>query len=114
MPNYQQLANLALMAMLILLPFALGTMLYGRSHGPRRVLTWARALALVTLVLAIAYDVAGAVVLILLEPTPGHPPWTTPDVATKYPYFYLPIGVAAFLAALGILIGVIRARHKVG
>lgn len=114
MPTYQQFANLALMAMLILLPFALGTMLYGRSHGPRRVLTWARALALVTLVLAIAYDVAGAVVLILVEPTPGHPSWANPELATKYPDFYLPIGIGAFLAALGILIGVIRARHRLG
>ncbi|MFF0263943.1 hypothetical protein [Kribbella sp. NPDC004536] len=114
MPDSQQLANLALMSMLILLPLALGTMLYGRSRGTRRVLTWARALALATLVLTIAYDVAGAVVLLLIEPTPGHPPWTNPALATKYPYFYLPIGVGAFLAALGVLVGVIRARHKLG
>ena len=114
MPDSQQIANLMLMAMLILLPLALGTMLYGRSHGPRRVLTWARGLALLALVLAIAYDVAGAVVLILIEPTPDRPSWTTPDLVTKYPYFYLPIGVGAFLAALGVLIGAIRARHKLG
>ncbi|NUR97630.1 MAG: hypothetical protein HOV67_20545 [Kribbellaceae bacterium] len=114
MPDSQQFANLVLMALLILLPLALGTMLYGRAHGPRRVLNWARGLALVALVLAIAYDVAGAVVLILIEPTPGHPAWTTPDLPAKYPYFYLPIGVGAFLAALGVLVGAIRARHKVG
>ncbi|HEY3559840.1 MAG TPA: hypothetical protein VGL05_20365 [Kribbella sp.] len=114
MPDDQQLANLVLMAMLILLPFALGTMLAGRSRGSRRVLRWARGLTLAALVLAIGYDVAGAICLILAEPTPGHPPWSNPALTTKYPYFYLQIGTAAFLAALGILATTIRARHRTG
>lgn len=114
MPDYQQIANLALMWMLILLPFALGAMLIGRSRGTRSVLKLARGLAIVTIVLAIGYDVAGAVCLILAEPPPGHPPWSDPALATKYPYFYLPIGVGAFLGGLGVLVGVVRARHRVG
>ena len=114
MPDNQQLANLVLMSMLILLPFGLGAMLNGRSRGKRRVLAWARGLALLTLVLAVGYDVTGAICLILAEPTPGHPSWTDPELATKYPYFYLPIGMGAFLAALGLLIGTIRARHELG
>jgi hypothetical protein len=113
-PDYQQLANLVLMSMLILLPFALGTMLSGRSRGKRRVLKGAQGLAIVSIVLAIVYDVAAAVCLILAEPTPGHPPWTNPALATKYPYFDLPIGIGTFLAGLCILIGVIRARHRLG
>lgn len=114
MPDYQQLANLVLMAMLILLPFALGAMLNGRSRGSRRVLKWARGLAIAALVLAIGYDVAGGVCLILAEPNPDHPPWSNPDLVTQYPSFYLSIGTGAFLAALGVLAGVIRARHRIG
>lgn len=114
MPDYQQLANLVLMAMLILLPFALGTMLSGRSRGNRYVLKWARALSITTLALAIAYDVAAGVCLILSEPPPGREPWNDPALAEKYPYFYLPIGIGAFLAALGLLIAAIRARYKLG
>lgn len=114
MPDYQQFANVVLMAMLMLLPFALGAMLNGRSRGSRRVLRWARGLAIAALVLAIGYDVAGAVCLILAEPTPGHPPWSNPAQATKYPYFYLSIGTGAFLAALAVLTGTIRARHRIG
>ncbi|WP_238331968.1 hypothetical protein [Kribbella jejuensis] len=102
------------MSMLILLPFGLGTMLNGRSRGKRRVLAWSRGLAILTLVLAAGYDLTGAVCLILVEPPPGHEPWNDPGLATKYPYFYLPIGMGAFLAALGLLIGTIRARHKLG
>src|SRR4051794_20732172 len=110
----QQFANLVLMAMLILLPFALGAMLSGRSRGSRLVLRWARGLAIAALVLAIGYDVTGAICLILTEPTPGHPPWTNPGLPTKSPYFYLPIGPAASLAALAVLAGTIRARHRIG
>lgn len=114
MPDYQQLANLVLMVMLMLLPFALGAMLSGRSRGNRRVLKWARGLAIAALVLAIGYDVAGGICLILAEPTPDHPPWTNPTLATKYPYFYLSIGTGAFLTALALLAGIIRARHRTG
>ena len=110
----QQFANLVLMVMLILLPFALGAMLSGRSRGNRRVLRWARGLAIAALVLAIGYDVAGAICLILAEPTPGHPPWSNPALTTKYPYFYLPTGTGAFLAALGLLATTIQARHRTG
>jgi hypothetical protein len=110
----QQFANLVLMSLFILLPFALGTMLYGRSRGSRRVLRWARGLAIAALVLAIGYDVAGAVCLILAEPNPDHPPWNNPALATQYPYFYLPIGTGAFLAALGVLTAEIRARPHTG
>jgi hypothetical protein len=113
-PEYQWLANLVLMSMLMLLPFALGTMLSGRSRGSRFVLRWAGALAVLTIVLAAGYDVAGAVCLILAEPTPGNPPWSDPSATPKYPYFYLPIGVGAFVAGLGILVAVVRARHRLG
>ncbi|MBP2350770.1 hypothetical protein JOF29_001853 [Kribbella aluminosa] len=113
-PEFQRVANGVLLALLMLLPFALGTMLSGRSRGSRRVLGWARGLALATVVLAIGYDVAGAVCLILAEPTPGHEPWVDPAAVVHYPTFFLPIGVAAFLAALGTLVATIRARHHLG
>lgn len=110
----QGIANLFLMSMLMLLPFALGTMLFGRSRGNRPVLKWARALAILTIVLAAAYDVAGAVYLLLAEPEPGHEPWADPSAVVDYPEFFIPIGVGALLAATGILIGVVRARHRLG
>lgn len=112
--GFQGVANLVLMAMLVLLPFALGAMLYGRSRGIRRVVEWARGLALVTLVLAIGYDVAGAACLFLAEPKPGHEPWADPAAVVNYPTFFLPIGLGAFLAALALLIATIRARHTLG
>ncbi|MFD7160805.1 hypothetical protein ACFV9C_39900 [Kribbella sp. NPDC059898] len=114
MPAFQEVANAVLLALLILLPFALGTMLSGRSRGNRRVLKWARRLSITTVLLAIAYDVTGAVCLILAEPAPGHEPWTDPSAVVDYPTFFLPIGVGAFLAALGVLIAAIRARHRLG
>ena len=114
MPDFQQVVNFALMWLLILLPAALAAMLIGRSRGNRPVLKLARVLAIVTIVLAIGYDVAGAVCLILAEPPPGHQPWNDPELAARYPYFYLPIGIGAFLAGLGLLVGVVRARHRVG
>lgn len=110
----QEIANLVLMSLFILLPIALGAMLVGRSRGNRRVLKWARALAILTILLAVAYDVAGAIYLLLAEPEPGHEPWADPTAAVDYPEFFLPIGVAALLAAAGILVGVIRARHRLG
>ncbi|TDW19687.1 hypothetical protein [Kribbella kalugense] len=114
MPDDQELANLVLMWMLVLLPFTLAAMLIGRSRGNRPVLMLARVVSVVTIVLAIGYDVAAAVCLILAEPPPGHQPWNDPALATKYPYFYLPIGIGAFLAGLGLLVGVVRARHRLG
>lgn len=110
----QEIANLVLMSLFILLPVALGTMLYGRSRGSRRVLKWARGLAVLTIVLAVAYDVAGAIYLLLAEPEPGHEPWADPTAVVDYPDFFLPIGVGALLAAAGILVGVVRARHRLG
>lgn len=110
----QGVANLVLMSMLMLLPFALGTMLFGRSRGNGRVLAWARGLAVLTIVLSTAYDVAGAVYLILAEPKPGHEPWADPTAVVDYPEFFLPIGVGALLAAAGLLAGAIRARHRLG
>ena len=110
----QGIANLVLMALFILLPISLGAMLFGRSRGKRHVLKWARGLAVVTIVLSVAYDVAGAVYLLLAEPRPGHEPWVDPSAVVDYPTFFIPIGVGALLAALGILIGVIRARHRLG
>ncbi|TCC09792.1 hypothetical protein [Kribbella soli] len=110
----QGVANLVLMSMLMLLPFALGTMLFGRSRGNRRVLKWARGLAILTIVLSTAYDVAGAVYLLLAEPKPGHEPWADPAAVVDYPTVFLPIGIGALLAAAGILVGVIRARHRLG
>jgi hypothetical protein len=110
----QEIANLVLMSMLILLPIALGAMLSGRSRGNRYVLKWARGLAILTLVLAVAYDVAGAVCLILAEPEPGHEPWADPSAVVDYPTFFIPIGVGALLAAAGVLIGALRARHRLG
>lgn len=110
----QEVANLVLMAMFILLPLALGTMLFGRSRGKRYVLKWARALAILTILLAAAYDVAGAVYLLLAEPEPGHEPWADPSAVVDYPTFFIPIGVGALLAASGILVGVVRARHRLG
>ncbi|WP_410784674.1 hypothetical protein [Kribbella sp. C-35] len=110
----QEIANLVLMSLFILLPLALGTMLFGRSRGNRFVLKWARGLAILTIVLATAYDVAGAVYLILAEPEPGHEPWNDPAAVVDYPTFFLPIGIAALLAATGVLIGVTRARHRLG
>jgi hypothetical protein len=110
----QGVANLVLMSLFILLPLALGTMLFGRSRGNRYVLKWARALAIVTIVLSVAYDVAGSIYLLLAEPKPGHQPWADPSAVVDYPTFFIPIGVAALLAALGVLIGVIRARHRLG
>ncbi|WP_427890334.1 hypothetical protein ACQHIV_41995 [Kribbella sp. GL6] len=114
MPEFQEVANAVLLALLILLPFALGTMLSGRSRGSRRVLKWSRRLAITTVLLTIAYDVTGAICLILAEPSPGHEPWTDPSAVVAYPTFFLPIGVGAFLAGLGILVGAIRARHRLG
>jgi hypothetical protein len=108
----QEIANLVLMAMLLLLPIALGVMLSGRSRGNRYVLKWARGLAVATIVLAVAYDLAGAVFLLRAEPRDGS--WMTPPAAADDPSFYLPIGVGAFVAGLGILIGVTRARHRLG
>ncbi len=110
----QEIANLVLMSLFILLPLALGTMLFGRSRGNRHVLKWARALAILTILLATAYDVAGAVYLLLAEPEPGHEPWADPAAVVDYPEFFLPIGVAALLAGAGILVGVVRARHRLG
>ncbi|MGW6201683.1 hypothetical protein ACWF0M_36415 [Kribbella sp. NPDC055110] len=110
----QGVVNLVLMSLFILLPIALGTMLFGRSRGNRYVLKWSRGLAILTIVLATAYDVAGAVCLILAEPEPGHEPWVDPSAVVDYPTFFLPVGVGALLAALGILVGVIRGRHRLG
>ena len=108
----QGAANLVLMCVLLLPPIALAVMLAGRSRGDRRVLRWARALAIATIVLAVAYDLAGAVFLLRAEPRDGS--WMTPPAAADDPSFYLPIGVGAFVAGLGILIGVTRARHRLG
>ena len=110
----QEIANLVLMAMLLLLPIALGVMLSGRSRGNRYVLKWARGLAVATIVLAVAYDLAGAVFLLRAEPRAGQPSWLPPPGAVDDPSFYLPIGVGAFIAGLGVLIGVTRARHRLG
>ena len=110
----QGVANLVLMSLFILLPIALGTMLFGRSHGNRFVLKWARGLAILTIILASAYDVAGAVYLLLAEPEPGHEPWVDPSAVVDYPDFFLPIGVGALLAGAGVLVGVVRARHRLG
>ncbi|TCC17217.1 hypothetical protein [Kribbella sindirgiensis] len=110
----QEIANLVLMSQFILLPIALGLMLFGRSRGNRRVLAWSRGLAILALVLAAAYDVAGAVYLLLAEPEPGHEPWADPSAVVDYPTFFLPIGVGALLAGAGILVGVTRARHHLG
>lgn len=112
MPEYQWLANLVLMCLFFLAPAALGTLLAGRWRGNRLVLRWAHALAVLTIVLAAGYDVAAAVFLLLSEPRDGS--WMTPPDAADDPYFYLPIGVGAFIAGLGILVGVIRARHRLG
>ena len=112
MPEYQWLANLVLTFVFLLPPIALGVMLIGRSRGKRSVLKWARGLAILTIVLATAYVVAGVVYLLLAEPTPGHPPWVDPP--PDYPTIYLPIGLGSFVAGLGVLIGVVRARHKLG
>jgi hypothetical protein len=111
-PEYQWLANLVLMCLFLLTPAALSTMLAGRWRGNRVVLRWARVLAVLTIVLAVAYDVAGAVFLLLSEPRNGS--WRPPPGAADDPYFYLPIGVGAFFAGLGILVGVVRARHRLG
>lgn len=108
----QGAANLVLMLVFLLPPLALGTMLAGRSRGNRRVLKWARTLAVATIVLAFAYDLAGAVFLLLSEPRNGS--WMTPPGAADDPYFYLPIGVGAFIAGLATLIGVTRAHHRLG
>jgi hypothetical protein len=108
----QGVANLVLMCVLLLPPIAVGAMLAGRSRGNRRALKWAKAIAIVTVGLAFAYDVAGAVFLLLSEPRNGS--WMTPPGAADDPTFYLPIGLGAFIAGLGILIGVVRARHRLG
>jgi hypothetical protein len=110
----QEVANLVLMSLFILLPISLGTMLFGRSRGNRFVLKWARGLAIATIALSAAYDVAGAVYLLLAEPKPGHEPWVDPSAVVDYPDFCIPIGVGALLAAAGILVGVVRARHRLG
>ncbi|NIK57557.1 hypothetical protein [Kribbella shirazensis] len=112
MPEYQALANVVLTCLFLLPPIGLGMMLAGRSRGNRSVLEWARALAIVTIVLAVVYDVAGAVFLLLSEPRDGS--WMTPPGAADDPYFYLPVGVGAFLAGLGILVGAVRARYRLG
>ncbi|MET9270423.1 hypothetical protein [Kribbella sp. NPDC003557] len=114
MPDYQMLANVTVTCLFLLPPLALGAMLAGRSRGNRFVLKWARALAIATLVLAVVYDLAGAVFLLRAEPRAGQPDWLPPPGAVNDPSFYLPIGVGAFLAALTILIGVGRARHRLG
>jgi hypothetical protein len=110
----QGIANLVLMSLFILLPIALGTMLFGRSRGNRFVLKWARGLAILAVVLATVYDVAGAVCLILAEPEPGHEPWADPAAVVDYPALFIPIGVGALLAGAGVLVGAIRARHRLG
>ncbi|MEU8226441.1 hypothetical protein [Kribbella sp. NPDC048915] len=114
MPEYQWLANLVLTGVFVLPPVALGAMLIGRSRGKRKVLRAARGLAVVTVVLAAAYDIAGAVCLLLAEPRADHPPWEDPSAVVVYPEFFLPIGLGAFVAGLGVLIGVTRATHKLG
>jgi hypothetical protein len=113
-PEYQVLANVVLTCLFVLPPIALGTMLAGRSRGNRFVLKWARALAIATIVLAVGYDLAGAVFLLRAEPRAGRPSWLPPPDAVDDPHFYLPLGVGAFVAGLGTLVGVVRARHRLG
>lgn len=108
------LANATLTCLFLLPPLALGAMLAGRSRGNRSVLKWARALAIATIVLAVVYDLAAAVFLLRAEPRAGQPNWLPPPGAVNDPSFYLPLGIGAFLAALAILIGATRARHRLG